>query len=398
MPSTDNQHPIRVLFLQTQAELAGAQEISRILAEQLSEISLNGKLIFETHHVFLYRKTSGCDHFQNVHFAALERPSSLHSGLELIKTLAKIMREVRPDVLLTFQHYGNIVGAPLGRIFGVPQIIANHVSAPLTIKGPVRLLDRLLGLFGAYDVITVNSAATWNDYKTYPMRYRRRLIHVPHGFTPRSGTLSKKEAKRALGVTEFGPLIGTVARLHPLKQIDLAIRTLPILANVNLVVAGQGPDAERLSRVAEDLGVRDRVHFVGEIAPEEIGTFLAALDLFVFPSAAETFGLAAVEAAQAGIPVVANDLAVLREVLEWDQHPCALFVDTADTASFAQAINELLSDQQLRDELARRGRQLSERYSVDTMVKGYLRLILGAHSLKKRLNPDELKQHELWHE
>jgi len=372
--------PLRLLFLQTQAEMAGAQEISRILGEHLAKVPDAEHPAFEIHHLFLYKKTDGCDDLPNVRFASLQRPAGLLSGISFLKALLTIMRDVQPDVLLTFQHYGNIVGAPLGRLIGVPHIIANHVSAPLTINRVARFLDRLIGFAGGYDIITVNSTATWNDYTGYPNRYRRRLIHVPHGFAPRQTALSKQDARRAFGIPPTGLVMGTVARLHPLKQIDLAIRTLPLLPHVTLAVAGQGPDAERLSHVAAELGVRDRVQFTGEMAPGKIGAFLAGLDLFVFPSAAETFGLAAVEAAQAGIPVVANDLAVLREVLEIDEASCAVFVDVADTAAFAQAIDQLLSDQSLRDELSNRGRRLSEHYSVDAMVKGYLSLIPQALS------------------
>lgn len=294
-----------------------------------------------------------------------------------MKNLVSTIRDINPDVLLTFQHYGNVIGAPVGRILGVPRIIANHVSAPLTISKIVRRLDRIIGLSGCYDTITVNSHATWRDYSAYPSRYRRRLVHVPHGFALRTAQLRKTDARKNIGIPLDAPLIGTVARLHPLKQIDLAIRTLPSLERVHLAVAGQGPDRERLDTLATVLGVQDRVHFIGEIQPGEIGDFLSGLDLFIFPSAAETFGLAAVEAAQAGIPVIANDLPVLKEVLEIDNSPCAVFVDATDTASLVAAIDQLLNDKQLAKELSDRGRKLSERYSLDAMVSGYRRLING---------------------
>jgi glycosyltransferase involved in cell wall biosynthesis len=97
--------------------------------------------------------------------------------------------------------------------------------------------------------------------------------------------------------------------------------------------------------------------------------------VFVFPSQAESFGLAAVEAAQAGIPVVANDLRVLREVLAVDDEPCALFVDAANPETFAAAVQRLLDDGALKATLTARGRELSRRYSPDLMIADYLALI-----------------------
>lgn len=375
MAGSMKDRPTRVLFLQTQAEMAGAQEVSRLLGEELARSGDNGEPGFEVHHLFLYRKTAGCDHFPNVHFAARQRPASLSSGLKLVTNLLSTIRDIRPDVLLTFQHYGNVIGAPVGRIAGVPRIIANHVSAPLTINGIVRRVDRIIGLVGCYDAITVNSHATWRDYSAYPARYKRRVVHIPHGFAPRPAFLPKSDARRHFGLPSDAPLMGTVARLHPLKQIDLAIRTLTSLKRVHLAIAGQGPDRARLDAVATELGVKERVHFVGEMQPSSIGDFLSGLDLFVFPSAAETFGLAAVEAAQAGVPVIANELPVLKEVLAIDGLPCAVFVDATDTASLSALIDRLLNDKQQSEELSARGRKLSERYSLASMVREYRHLI-----------------------
>ena len=146
----------------------------------------------------------------------------------------------------------------------------------------------------------------------------------------------------------------------------------------NLALAGQGPDEERLRQLATELGVADRVYFVGEIAPERVGTFLACLDVFVFPSRAETFGLAAVEAAHAGVPVVANDLPVLREVLSYQGAPAAVFVDASDTAMLAAAVSRVLADTALNDTLKQNAKGLRLRYSVDAMVDDYVRILQDA--------------------
>ena len=107
--------------------------------------------------------------------------------------------------------------------------------------------------------------------------------------------------------------MGSVSRLHPSKRLDTAIRLLADQPPWHLALAGQGPQQAPLRALAEQLGVLSRVHFIVEIAPERIGAFLRGLDVFVFPTAAETFGLAAVEAANAGVAAVVNDLPVLRE-------------------------------------------------------------------------------------
>jgi glycosyltransferase involved in cell wall biosynthesis len=163
--------------------------------------------------------------------------------------------------------------------------------------------------------------------------------------------------------------------LHPHKQLDVAIRLLAGEPFWHLALAGQGADEGRLRRLADELDVSGRLHFIGEIAPRRMADFLACLDVFVFPSQAETFGLAAVEAANAGVPCVVNDLPVLREVLSCDGKPAALFVDASDEAKLSAAVAAMLTDPVLSGELRQNAKGLKSRYSLNTMVEEYIQII-----------------------
>ena len=104
--------------------------------------------------------------------------------------------------------------------------------------------------------------------------------------------------------------------------------------------------------------------------------FLAAGDVFAFPSLFETFGLSVAEAAIAGLPVVASDIAVLREVLTaHNGEPSALFVGTDDDRGFAAAISRLMSEPELAQRLSHAGRELAERYSPASMCAAYEALL-----------------------
>lgn len=358
----------RLLFVQTQAENAGAQEISRLLGQGLEARG------HEVHHLFFYRASDGCEGLKNAVFVSAKRPQATGMPLFLLRLVRRI-RNLRPDVVLSFQHYGNVFAAPAARIAGVPHIVANQVSARAHVNGPVRHLDRMLGMAGVYDRITVNTHDLMGDYAGYPERYRRLISLVPHGFEDKSAAIGALAARQRFGLPLGVPLVGSVSRLHPLKRVDQAVRLLADDPALHLAWAGQGPDREHLLRLARDLKVADRFHLVGELPAAEIGAFLAALDVFVFPTSAETFGLAVVEAAQAGLPVVANDLPVLREVLEVGGEPCALFVDTGDPQAFGDAVHRVLADRGLAATLSARGRRLKERYSLEAMVDAYAAIV-----------------------
>jgi D-inositol-3-phosphate glycosyltransferase len=152
-----------------------------------------------------------------------------------------------------------------------------------------------------------------------------------------------------------------------------ALRELP--PEVHLAIAGQGPEEAALIAAAEELQLRKRVHLVGEVPPSRIFEFLATGDIYAFASREETFGLAAAEAAVAGLPVVSADLAVLREVLTADSGPAALFVPPMDARAFASAIAEVFADQALAARLITAGQRLRARYAPERMCDAYEALL-----------------------
>ncbi len=373
--------PRRVLFIQTQGENAGAQEISRLVGAGLSERG------HDVSHLFFYRKSPSFDAPPNTRYCSLDRPRGVAGALKFPFQLLREIRAAQPDVILTFQHYGNTVGGLAARLASSAPVIANQVSARMLMNPLVRTADLALGLLGAFDLITVNSADMLADYARYPNSYSKRLRYIPHGFDLKRTELTKQQARAAFGLPQDVPLLGSVARLNAGKRLDTAIRALADSPDWHLVLAGQGPDEMSLRQLVVEKHLETRVYFTGELPPERIGDFLAALDVFVFPSQAETFGLAAVEAASAGVPVVANDLPVLREVLAADGKPAALFVDAADDRQFHDAISRALNDAALRADLVTAGRGLHARYSIARMVDEYEQLLCSLFAPVAQLAP-----------
>jgi glycosyltransferase involved in cell wall biosynthesis len=358
----------RIVLVQTQAEGAGAQEVSRILGRGLCALG------YDVHTVFFFRRTAAFDDQPNTFFCALQRPSGVAGVVTMFMRLVRHLRELQPDAVLCFQHYGIIVGTAAARLAGVRAVIANRTSAKSVIPPAARWLDAVFGFTRLVRATVVNSRSVEREYDRYPVRYRARVVRIDHGFEAKTSRLDRDEARKSFALPSNVPLLGCVARLHPAKNLGAAIRIL-VGCDWHLAIAGQGAARAELTALATSLGVESRVHFVGELRPDRIGSFLRALDVFVFPSVAETFGLAPVEAAQAGVPVVANDLEVLRETLSADGNPCALFVDAGDSKAFAAAVERLLGDADLRALLTARGAALSRRYSLDTMVQRYADLI-----------------------
>jgi glycosyltransferase involved in cell wall biosynthesis len=359
----------RVVLVQTQGENAGAQEISRLLGAGLTARG------YEVFNLFFFRKSDSFDEPPNTFYCSPGRPGNPLALLRMLRMLGRHIRAIRPDAVLTFQHFGNVIGGGVSRLVSRAPVIANQVSSAMSMSWPVRAADIAMGSVGFFKCITLNSLAMQHEYARYPARYRSRMKHVAHGFDDKSLDLPKEVARQRFKLPLDRVLIGCAARLHPHKRLDAAIRLLAGEPSWHLALAGQGADEGRLRLLADKLEVSDRVHFIGEIPPRRMADFLACLDVFVFPSQAETFGLAAVEAASAGVPSVVNDLPVLREVLSFEGKPAALFVDASDNAQLSTAVSRILTNQILRDELRRNAKGLKSLYSVDAMVEEYVQIL-----------------------
>ncbi|MEK9278531.1 MULTISPECIES: glycosyltransferase family 4 protein [unclassified Bradyrhizobium] len=359
----------RVVLLQTQAENAGAQEITRLLGKGLNARG------YEVLNLFFYRKSDSFEEPLNTLYCSSGRPETPLALLRMLWTLGRHLAKAKPDAVLTFQHFGNVIGGGVARLACRAPVIANQVSSAMSMSWPVRAADIVMGSLGFFNFITLNSQHMQGEYARYPASYRSRMKHVAHGFDDKSLDLPKRIARQRFSLPLDHALLGCAARLHPHKRLDAAIRLLAGEPSWHLALAGQGPDEERLRLLADELKVSDRLHFVGEISPQEMAGFLACLDVFVFPTQAETFGLAAVEAASAGVPSVVSDLAVLREVLSVDGKPAALFVDAADNAKLSAAVSRILTDKALSNELRQNAKGLRSRYSVETMVDEYVQIL-----------------------
>jgi glycosyltransferase involved in cell wall biosynthesis len=173
----------------------------------------------------------------------------------------------------------------------------------------------------------------------------------------------RPELRRRLGANEGEKLLLFVGRLGREKNVELLLEALT-LARVpaRLAIAGDGPEREALEARAAELGVRERVRFLGALERSELPDYYASADAFVFPSVSETQGLVLVEAMGAGCAVIAADAPVVREVLGGEGRLVAL-----SAQAFAAAIDALPATPD-PDESAR-SRTAAARFGIDSQAR-----------------------------
>lgn len=134
-----------------------------------------------------------------------------------------------------------------------------------------------------------------------------------------------------------------ISNFRPLKRLGDVVRIFERVQrriDARLMLVGDGPDYGRTRALVEELGLADRVHFVGVV--DEVAPLLSAADLLLLPSETESFGLVALEAMASGVPVVASRVGGLPEVVE--HGVTGYLAPVGDVEAMAELSLRILSD------------------------------------------------------
>ena len=153
----------------------------------------------------------------------------------------------------------------------------------------------------------------------------------------------RDELRRSFGLD--GRTLAFAGRLTVQKALDVALEAVERTPEVELVVAGDGPERARLQRIAGE-----RVRFVGPLGRDDVLRLFAAADAAVLPSAWENFPHAVVEALAVGTPVIATDVGGVAEIVRDGEN--GLLVPPGDAAALADAVTRFFSEPELGRRLA----------------------------------------------
>lgn len=158
-------------------------------------------------------------------------------------------------------------------------------------------------------------------------------------------------SKTDLNTPEDAPVILTLARLHPSKAIDVVLKSLVDMPEVHAWFAGEGPSRTELEKLAQDLGVADRAHFLGWRTDRS--ALLRAADICVFVSRIEPFGTVFAQAWAEKTPVIVSDADGPKQFCVDGED--SLMIPKNDPAALTQAVRKLLSDKDLSKKIVARG-------------------------------------------
>lgn len=308
-------------------------------------------------------------HVNNFNWELPGKPSL--RGIQSIPGLAQLIKQHNYNLIHTHGYaagvFGRLAAIAAGRT-ALVHTVHNFLPAlsPCWVYGG-KLAEVWLSRY-TNKIITVSDELAKSLLKTgIPPD---KLVTIYNGIDAAKfeGT-DRGKARLLLGLAPWERAVGTVARLIPAKGIDIFLRALSLVGKsvpVRGFVIGDGPQRCQLQILADNLGLKGRVSFLGH--RKDIPALLPGLDVFVLPSRQEGFGLSLLEAQWQGLPVIASDTGGLKEIINHGEN--GLLFTPGNIKELAARIEDLLFNEAYQEIIARKGQERARnRFSAEKMIK-----------------------------
>jgi len=330
-----------------------------------------------------------------IHLPAGAPPLDKSGVYELLPQFISQMRRfcianrLNYDLVSTHYWLSGLVGMRLASEWGVPHTTSFHTMAEMKRRGrPEETEVEQRDVSESAIACAADSIVVWtNDEKDAIVDYcdidPAKVSVIPPGVDlSRFRPMSQSQSREFLGYGEEKNIL-FVGRLEPLKGLDVlfrAVAALENLGNVTLNVVGgdeNSKEKSRLQSLASRMKLTQTVRFIGSVSQEDLPLHYNAADVCVLPSHYESFGLAALEAAACGRPVVASEVGGLPSIVR--NGSTGFLVEPKHSDSMAERLCELLGDDMLRSRMGSAARTHAETLgwdrSADALLDRYREMV-----------------------
>jgi len=282
--------------------------------------------------------------------AAQHRTRVLHCHHYSPFVYASIARLWSPDLRIVFTEHGRLSDAPPSAKRRTANRVLSHAPR---------------------EVVTVSSELKQHLVaEGFPTRKVNVIYNgIDVGVVP--GSDMRAQVRRDLGIADDAVVVGTVARLDPVKDLTTLIRAVAKQhderAPMHLLVIGDGSERARLETSVREAGATASVRFLGH--RDDARDLLAACDLYANSSISEGISLTILEAMAAGLPVIATRVGGTPEIVD---ESCGRLVPSRDPDALAGTLAALAANAPLRQALGREARaRVEQHFTLDRMVREY---------------------------
>lgn len=293
----------------------------------------------------------------------------------LIGRMTRRLTEQRPALLQSFLFHANLAGRIAARRAGVRRVVSGIRVAERHSRWHL-WADRLTtGWVDRYVCVSEAVAQFTAEQGRIPLK---KLVVIPNGIDLSKYPATAPARHESLGIPAGRRLVTYVGRLERQKGVGWLLETAPTwlsqVPDCDILLVGKGPERPRLETLGAELGIAERVHFLGW--RPDVAEILAASVALVLPSLWEGMPNVVLQAMASGLPVVATDVEGVKELLG----PEAQFQTVAygDSVGLGQSLVRVLSRPDESRQLGRRNRvRVEVEFTLRRMVAAYEELWLS---------------------
>ncbi|SNB55496.1 Glycosyltransferase involved in cell wall bisynthesis [Marinobacter sp. es.042] len=264
--------------------------------------------------------------------------------IAIARAIAAHCREHRTGIVHTHGFKENVLGILGKELAGVPasvRTVHGNPETAFTLKRPhkwlIQKLDVMLGRLRQQAIIAVSTQLEERLEKLFPGK-----VHKIFNFIDVDNI--RRQWKRRAETNAERPRIGIVGRLVPVKRIDIFLKTIALLNQQGLecegVVIGGGPMEAELKQLANELGIADKIAFMGFVSPP--AAEMTKLDVLLMPSDHEGLPMTLLEALALEVPVVSHDVGGIPEVL--GNGGCGWLVKDHSPEGYTRALKQVFTE------------------------------------------------------
>jgi GalNAc-alpha-(1->4)-GalNAc-alpha-(1->3)-diNAcBac-PP-undecaprenol alpha-1,4-N-acetyl-D-galactosaminyltransferase len=298
-------------------------------------------------------------------------PKAIINNLRRVLSLRQALRRLRPTAVISHLDAMNVMAILASAGLNIPVLVTEHTDLDEYQKFlplPWRILRRY-----TYKKSSAVVAVGKNTIDQLSRFVPPKLLYVIPNPTDPEGCLGEP----SLDIQ--GPAIVSMGRLVESKGFDVLIKAFMRSSAKNpdwkLLLLGDGPERAKLESLSRELGISDRCIFAGAVSKP--GPLLAQAEIFALASRMEGFPMSLVEAMVCGLPVVCTKYSPdTSEIVEHGVD--GLLVDVDDEIGFSKALDQLMSNNDLRERMSHKAKELTQRFSLTSVLNQWNGLLTKA--------------------
>lgn len=233
-------------------------------------------------------------------------------------------------------------------------------------------------IYAKYDRVLCVSKAVSDSLRAWIPKISNKIEVVYNGRDLTHFNLSKPLERFEIGIPDEVPLVIMVSSLRPQKDHTTLMKAIKKLVGVHLLIVGQGPLKNDLIKLAVNLGIKERIHFLGH--RNDVARLIKTADVFVQSSHWEGFALSIIEAMACGVPVIGTDVSGQKELIV--DGISGVLVPPKSENSLAASISSILNNRDLNNKLRMGALKRAKEFTIDAVANKVFNIYMRVRKLK----------------